>query len=183
MPFKIGNDSIKDIYVGSDKIDKIYVGSDLVYSAITITDDLRFNYIGIDANGYDEASDHYNGDPVAYALGRYEYTYNRYTQVTPTPTEASLYDSKYVYDNSTNEYTACSYDSSTSTLTPSWVDVGVTLCYTVSTESYYTKQTETDTLKFSSSSVPRNSVFNKAYWGNNIDAEYEQDSDILVIPE
>lgn len=181
MSLKIGSDNIGDVYVGSDKISKIYVGSDLVYSAVT--NDLRFNYIGIDANGYDESNDNYNGNPVKYAIGKYRYEYSRYTIVTPTPTEASAYADKYVYDTSTSAYTICSYDSSTSTLTPDWVVVGTTVCYTRSFETYDTKQTETSTFKIYSVNTAYNGAFNKEYWGNDIDAGYDDSSDIPVIPE
>lgn len=181
MPFKIGNGTIKDIYVGSDKIDKIYVGSDLVYGAITSTDDLRFNYVGIDANGNDEGETAYDGTAVAYGIGQLTYSYYRYTQVSPTPTTASDYASKYVYNEETGEYSGCSYSGET--LSPSWVVVGTTPCYTREAETYAVKQTETQTLKFSSSSPILNGAFNTTYWGEGIRQSYDNASQIPEITE
>lgn len=180
MSLKIGSNSIGDVYVGNNKISKIYVGSDLVYSAIT--DDLRFNYIGIDANGNSEMSNSYDGTPVAYGLGQLNYYYRQYTLVSPTPTTASGYSGKYVYDTSTDKYTQCSYSSST--LTPSWVEVGVTPCYTGADAGHYpTPQPETDTFRLYTKSTPNLSAFNKAYWGNDIDKAYTSKSEVPIIPE
>lgn len=179
MPFKIGSDTIGDIYVGSDKISKIYVGSNLFYTASS--DDLRFNYVGIDANGNDEGEASYDGTAVAYGIGQLTYNYYRYTQVSPTPTTASDYASKYVYDTETDSYTACSYYNET--LTPSWVVVGTTPCYTRETETYAAKQTETQTLKFAYSTPIQNGAFNTNYWGESIRQSYDDASYIPEITE
>lgn len=179
MPLKVGSNNIGDIYVGNDKIGQIFVGNNLVYASSS--DDLRFNYVGIDANGNDEGLAAYNGTAVAYGIGQLTYTYYRYTQVSPTPTTASDYSSKYVYNTETSSYTACSYYNET--LTPSWVVVGTTPCYTRETETYAVKQTETQTLKFAYSSSITNGAFNTNYWGESIRQSYNDASDIPEITE
>lgn len=52
----------------------------------------------------------------------------KYNAITP-PSTASEYDGKYVYDSQQNKMILCTYDNSTSTLSPTWVTVGETVCY------------------------------------------------------
>lgn len=164
MPFKIGNDNIKDIYVGNDKIGKIYVGNDLIYSAGFTPLAPYFNFTGIDANGYFEPEASYSGTPVAYAIGKLsaQYNYYEYTQET-TPTTASGYKNKYVYNTSTSQWEQCTYTNDT--LSPSWVVVGTTEAYTKSAipVGYWEQKDDFRYEFYSISYMPRtNNGFNPA---------------------
>ena len=141
MSLKIGSNNIGDVYVGSSKISKIYVGSDLVYNSVAYQNDNRFVYSGIDSAGKYEFEDDYDGTAVSYAIGKraHEYTYYHYTQIS-TPTTKAGYNNYYVEENGT--YTQCVYTSDSDTLTPSWVVVGSTPCYSRTTVVYYDQTTD-----------------------------------------
>jgi len=161
---KFGTSSITDIFVGDKVVDKIYLGSDLKYQRTPPEPLLVFT--GIDANGNYELDASYDGTAVAYMLGD-PYLYYNYNLISPTPTEKARYATTvsgnlvYVYDETNQTYIHPTYTSSSDTLTPSWIEVGVTPAYTQSNgtrDNYQQVEKGTNNIGFG------NNMFNYKYF-------------------
>ena len=124
---KFGTNNIGKVFAGTSTVASIYSGSNLIYQNAPQEEMLVFT--AIDSNGNYQFSDSYNGTPNEYILGD-PYMYIKHTtEVSPTPTSASAYNNRLVYNTSTGKWDRASYNSSTGVVTPSWVEVGVTPIY------------------------------------------------------
>lgn len=148
----IGLTTLKSIvFNGNSEIDRLVLNDKLIWEKNTSTELL--NFTGIDAMGRLETDYGYDGNPVEYAVGKgtFIYYYHKYTQAT-TPTDIDGYNDKYVYNKfstSGNPYSICSVKTETDgtkTISPSWVMVGTTPIYTMSSEVVSFKEPQTDPL-------------------------------------
>ena len=146
MSIIINGTEIKNVVFNGVELDTVKFNNIVVFNKIKL-----INFTGIDSNGNLETDDAYNGVPVEYAVGKATlyYYYYKYTQVNPTPTDINSYNSKYVYDTSSNKYTQCvvtTNEDGTKTISPSWVLVGTTPAYTKSSSIESFKEPQTDPL-------------------------------------
>ena len=146
MSIIINGTEIKNIIFNGVELDTVKFNNIVVFNKIKL-----INFTGIDSNGNLETDDAYDGVPVEYAVGKATlyYYYYEYTKVDPTPTNIDAYNSKYVYDTSSNKYTQCvvtTNEDGTKTISPSWVIVGTTAVYTKSSNVSVFKEPQTNPL-------------------------------------
>lgn len=148
----IGLTTLKSIvFNGNSEIDRLVLNDKLIWEKNTSTELL--NFTGIDSMGRLETDYGYDGNPVEYAVGKgtFIYYYHKYTQET-TPTDIDGYNDKYVYNKFStfeNQYSRCwvkTETDGTKTISPSWVMVGTTPIYTMSSEVVSFKEPQTDPL-------------------------------------
>lgn len=152
---KFGTSNIGKVFAGGSTVASVYSGNNLIWQNVVPEEMLVFT--GIDANGNYELDEGYTG-AVEYMLGD-PYTYAKYTQITPTPTEASAYNGKYVYNENTGKWTRATYNSSDDTLTPDWIVVGTTPAYNAS--AVYSR---TDDYDEAAKQTRLNNMFNYKYF-------------------
>ena len=146
MSIIINGTEIKNIVFNGVELDTVKFNNIVVFNKIKL-----INFTGIDKSGNLETDDAYDGTPVEYAVGKATlyYYYYEYTKVDPTPTDIAAYNSKYVYDTSSNKYTQCTVttnEDGTKTISPSWVIIGTTPAYTKSNNVSRFKEPQTDPL-------------------------------------
>lgn len=145
MSIIINGTEIKNIIFNGVELDTVKFNNIVVFNKIKL-----INFTGIDSNGNLETDDAYDGVPVEYAVGKATlyYYYYEYTRVDPTPTNIDSYNSKYVYDTSSNKYIQCvvTTNGETKTISPSWVIVGTTAVYTKSSNVSVFKEPQTNPL-------------------------------------
>ena len=155
---KFGTSNIGKVFAGTSAVAAVYSGNNLIWQSVVPEEMLVFT--GIDANGNYELDEGYSG-ATAYVWGD-PYSYWKYEQITPTPTTASGYSGKYVYDTSTSIWNLVYYNTSDGTLTPSWVVVGTTPAYN---KVMVAKTDQYD--EFAKPSTPKlNNGFNNKFFSN-----------------
>lgn len=165
------DNSIETVLFNNVSVDKIIFNGTTVWEKMSM-----FNFTGIDANGNYETQLAFNGTVIEYAIGKPKYIYLRYDQVIPTPTEASGYENKVVYNESTDEFVV--YSSSLS-----WVVIGTTPCYTVTAE-YRDREFDVSgtNYRYYNMEYSANNGLNPNFFGENYDFS-TQYSDPLDMPE
>ena len=146
MGIIINGTEIQNIVFNGVELDTVKFNNVVVFNKIKL-----INFTGIDKNGNLETDEAYDGVPVEYAVGKATlyYYYYEYTKADPTPTNIDAYNSKYVYDTSSNKYTQCvvtTNEDGTKTISPSWVIVGTTAVYTKSSNVSGFKEPQTNPL-------------------------------------